>query len=409
MTSSPDTRLDISRKLHRKLLPLVLGLALFVTLGVPLLYGFFEYRALVRHNQEQATQIAGNLNRLILEDTLLWKYQLQKYQDILDSNISRKDFTAVRILNPANRSDIYLAHIQNGDMRWQRLLTAKVAVPLSFNREIVGTVEVERSLIPLTMITAGLFLICALGGVTLAILVYRLATQAAGELEQEVADLVTELESFNYTVSHDLRAPLRNIGRMGEVLITDFEGRLDDECVGLVKRMTDASNRMKSMVDGLLDLTKVSRQELKCEMVDLSGMAHEVIEELRQSSPHRTVICTIADHVVAHGDPRLLRSVLQNLLGNAWKFTNFRDDAVVEFGVKQDEGRDVFFVSDNGAGFDMNYAHKLFTPFQRLHNATEFEGTGVGLATVRRIIQRHGGQIWVRSEKGYGTIFCFQL
>jgi hypothetical protein len=304
---------------------------------------------------------------------------------------------------------VYLSHIQNGDMTWQQFLTATVSVPLDFNRETVGIVEVERSVMPLAIITAGLFLVCALGGAMLALLVYRLSTRAAGELEQEVAELVAELESFNYSISHDLGAPLRHISGIGEILVTDFEGRLDQEALGLVKRMTAATRRMRAMIDGLLDLSRVSRQELRCERVDLSSMAREIIDELREISPQRRVLCTIADDVVATGDPRLLRSVLQNLLGNAWKFTVCREDAAIWFGVKREDGKDAFFVSDNGAGFDMNYAHKLFTPFQRLHSSTEYEGTGIGLATVRRIIQRHGGNIWATGEVGQGAEFCFHL
>jgi signal transduction histidine kinase len=236
------------------------------------------------------------------------------------------------------------------------------------------------------------------------------------DLEQRVAErtqqLVTannELEAFSYSVSHDLRAPLRSINGFSQALLEDYSDKLDEEGKSHLARARAASERMGQLIDDLLNLSRMSRLEMRRETVNLSKIACEIKEELRAAEPEREVDFFIDDALVAQADPRLLRIVLNNLLGNAWKFTSKRQHARIEFGCAAENGNKAFFVRDNGAGFDMQYAAKLFGAFQRMHATTDFPGTGIGLATVQRIIHREGGQIWAQSELNVGTTFRFTL
>jgi len=218
-----------------------------------------------------------------------------------------------------------------------------------------------------------------------------------------------ELEAFSYSVSHDLRAPLRAVDGFSRILLDEYADRLDDTGRDRLKRVRAAAQRMATLIDDLLKLSRITRSELKREDIDLSALANEVIEELRKQEPDRIVQCTIEPGVIVWGDHRLLRIVLDNLLGNAWKFTSKRPDARIEFGRQMQNGEPVYFVRDNGAGFDMAYAEKLFGAFQRLHDASEFPGTGIGLATVQRIIHKHGGRIWAEGAVEQGATFYFTL
>jgi PAS domain S-box-containing protein len=236
------------------------------------------------------------------------------------------------------------------------------------------------------------------------------------ELEQRVADrtaqlLATnrELEAFSYSVSHDLRAPLRGLDGFAQAVLEDYGGRLDETGSAYLERIRAASQRMATLIDDLLALSKVTRTELRRETVDLSGLASEVAAELRKNQPERAVDVVIAPGLEAVGDRRLLHVVMQNLLANAWKFTGQRSPALIEFGLVLRDGERPYFVRDDGAGFDMAYANKLFTPFQRLHTPAEFEGTGVGLATVQRIVHRHGGRVWAEGQVDRGATFYFTL
>ncbi len=236
------------------------------------------------------------------------------------------------------------------------------------------------------------------------------------ELEQRVAERTAqleaanrELEAFSYSVSHDLRAPLRGIDGFSQALLEDYSEQLDDQGRDYLRRVRAATQRMSRLIDDLLGLSRITRGELRREAVDLTGLARSVAEQLREAQPERQVEFQVADGLSAYGDPRLLRIALENLLGNAWKFSSRTAGAVVEFGVMRDDGEDVYFVRDNGAGFDMNYASKLFGAFQRLHDVREFEGTGIGLATVQRIVRRHGGRVWAEGEPGRGATFYFTL
>jgi PAS domain S-box-containing protein len=241
--------------------------------------------------------------------------------------------------------------------------------------------------------------------------VHRLNEELEERVRQRTAELeasTRELDAFAYSVSHDLRAPLRSLAGFSEVLLEDYSDVLDDVAQGYLSRIESNAERMARMIDDLLDLSRATRVELHREDVDLSAISLDVIAELRDADPDRQIHVAVADGLITTGDPRLIRLVLINLLGNAWKFTARRLPAVVEVdGVGPD--RQVFVVRDNGAGFDMRYAAKLFDPFQRLHSNSDFEGTGIGLAIVQRIVQRHGGRIWAESEIEIGTSFFFTL
>lgn len=218
-----------------------------------------------------------------------------------------------------------------------------------------------------------------------------------------------ELAAFSYSVSHDLRAPLRAIHGFSKILLDDYSDRLDAEGRSHLTRVCSAAERMGGLIDDLLELSIVGRTELHTEHVDLTALAHEVIDQLRASEPQRNVEVHIAGDLRTVADPRLMRLVLQNLLGNAWKYTRRTDHPRIEMTGRYDEAEAVFEVRDNGVGFDMAHAAKLFRPFQRLHRSSEFEGTGVGLAIVARILLRHGGHAWADSAPDRGATFYFAL
>jgi PAS domain S-box-containing protein len=218
-----------------------------------------------------------------------------------------------------------------------------------------------------------------------------------------------ELESFSYSVSHDLRAPLRAINGFAQALLEDCARDLDDQGKNYLRRVCAASKHMGELIDDLLGLSRVTRAELRRETVDLSALAASIAAELKQTDPRRAVDFVISPGLLTEGDAGLLRVALQNLLQNAWKFTATKPQAKIEFGLAKQNGKSGYFVRDNGAGFDMDYADKLFGPFQRLHSTSEFEGTGIGLATVQRIIRRHGGRVWAEGELNRGATFYFSL
>jgi PAS domain S-box-containing protein len=218
-----------------------------------------------------------------------------------------------------------------------------------------------------------------------------------------------ELEAFSYSVAHDLRAPLRGIHGFSRALLEDYRDKLDDEGRDFLDRIGAGAERMAELIDALLTLSRVSRVELQREAVNLSRAANAVVKHLRASQPERAVDFVNEQQVIGHGDAALLRALLENLLGNAWKFTGGRPSARIEFGCDETGGKAVYYVRDDGAGFDMAYADKLFAPFQRLHDAGAFAGTGIGLATVQRIVRRHGGKIWAEGAVGRGATFYFTL
>jgi len=239
----------------------------------------------------------------------------------------------------------------------------------------------------------------------------RLATNnkllERAKAEAEAAN--RELEAFSYSVAHDLRAPLHVIDGYCQALLEDCGDTLSVECKKYLDSVCRSAERMGRLIEDLLKLSRITRAGLHRRSVDLSHLAHSVIAALREREPRRYVEVNIADGIVADCDEGLLRVVLENLLGNAWKFTGKRADARIEFSTLKQDDTFVYFVRDNGAGFDMAIAGKLFSAFERLHPSSEFEGTGIGLATVHRIIGRHGGRIWAESETNRGASFFFSL
>jgi len=218
-----------------------------------------------------------------------------------------------------------------------------------------------------------------------------------------------ELEAFSYSVSHDLRAPLRGIDGFSQAVLEDYADRLDEAGKSYLYRVRAASQRMSQLIDAMLNLARLTRAEIRSQTLDMSGMVKAILEDLQKMEPDRQVECVVPKNLFATADPQLIRAVLENLLGNAWKFTRQQEKARIEFGYESYKGQPAYFVKDNGAGFDMTYAHKLFGAFQRLHAYTEYPGVGVGLATVHRIIQRHGGQIWAEGAVNKGAVFHFTL
>ncbi len=234
------------------------------------------------------------------------------------------------------------------------------------------------------------------------------------ELEQRVMERtrqlqasIKELEAFSYSVSHDLRAPLRGIDGFSQLLLKKYADQLDETGNNYLQRIRNASTRMGNIIDDLLQLSKVSASKIKTKSVDLSQLVHSILTELRETEANRKVELEIQDGVFIDADPRLFRIVLENLISNAWKFTGKKESTIIRFGVKEQNGEQVVFIKDNGAGFNVKYTHKLFGAFQRLHSTTEFEGTGIGLATVLRIMNLHGGRIWADSTLGEGAAFYF--
>lgn len=228
------------------------------------------------------------------------------------------------------------------------------------------------------------------------------------DANQKLEGANKELEAFSYSVSHDLRAPLRTIDGFSRILLEDYAANLDGEARDYLGRVRVASVHMGHLIDDLLNLSRVTRSPLRRGQVDMSALVDGIVKDLRAAQPGREVEFSIEEGVAAWGDTRLLLVALENLLGNAWKFTSKTPDARIEFGVEKKPGG-AYYVRDNGAGFDANYAGKLFGAFQRLHSAGEFEGTGIGLATVQRIIHRHGGRVWAEGEVGRGATFYFTL
>jgi light-regulated signal transduction histidine kinase (bacteriophytochrome) len=242
--------------------------------------------------------------------------------------------------------------------------------------------------------------------------ILKLNAELEERVRQRTAELASanrELEAFAYSVSHDLRAPLRGIDGWSLALLEDYSDKLDTQAQDYLTLVRTEVQRMSRLIDDLLKLSRLSRSELRQESIDLSAMVESIAKRVRQSAPERTAEFVIRPSLQTNGDPSLVEAALQNLMENAWKFSGKNPQARIEFGSEYKNGRMIYFVRDNGAGFDMAYAKKLFVPFQRLHKTSDFPGTGIGLATVQRIIRRHGGEIWAEGTVGAGAAFFFTL
>jgi light-regulated signal transduction histidine kinase (bacteriophytochrome) len=236
------------------------------------------------------------------------------------------------------------------------------------------------------------------------------------ELEQRVQERTSELEAANreleafaYSVAHNLRSPLRAIDGYSQVLIEDYANRFDEEGEEYLRRSRRASQNMADLIDDLLELSKVTRERMQYQLVNLSAIAQEQLTQLQSTNPERKLELHIEPDIIVNGDEELLRMALLNLFDNAWKFTHSKDIAKIEFGKKKSQGKTIYYIQDNGCGFDMAYIDKLFSPFQLLHSPQEFNGNGIGLATTERIIRRHGGHIWAEAEVDRGATFYFTL
>ncbi|HEX2394326.1 MAG TPA: PAS domain S-box protein [Bacteroidales bacterium] len=276
-----------------------------------------------------------------------------------------------------------------------------------FGRKKDGTdFPVEVSLSPLHWdITGEIMIIAAIRDVSKQ-------KQAQAELAKRTKELETinrELESFSYSVSHDLRAPLRSIEGFSNKIINEFANNIDDKARGYFLRIIKATRHMGILIDDILKLSRISRIEMNPEYIDISEIAQSISNELSESEPLRRAEVKIQPSITCCADKNLITIALQNLLENAWKYSRKKDQTIIEFGTKELNGNTVYFIKDNGVGFNMNYAGNLFKAFQRLHSNAEFEGTGIGLATVHRIIERHSGDIWAESEENKGTAFYFTL
>jgi two-component system sensor kinase len=228
-------------------------------------------------------------------------------------------------------------------------------------------------------------------------------------VNNELQTAYNDMESFSYSVSHDLRAPLRIIDGMIELLFRDHSDKLDDNGGRLLNVIQGHAKRMDQLVLGLLALSKAGRQDMRIDEIDMERMVEPIVEDLKALAPGRNIEVSIKKLPPAHGDVRLIRQVLTNLLSNAVKFTKDKDMTSIEIGGRSEDGEDVYYVRDNGAGFDMNYADRLFGVFQRLHSAREFEGIGIGLSIVHRIVRRHGGRVWAEGRPSEGATFYFAL
>jgi light-regulated signal transduction histidine kinase (bacteriophytochrome) len=233
--------------------------------------------------------------------------------------------------------------------------------------------------------------------------------QQLARVNDELTASNQDLESFSYSVAHDLRAPLRRIAGFSSIVLGENRDRLGEKSAQFLDRIGAGVTQMGLLVDDLLELSQIARSPMNRRNFDISELAQSVTDTLAEAHPEHRVETFVKQGMRANGDPRLIRIVLENLLGNAWKFSARTNEVRIEAGAEERDGETIYFVRDNGAGFDMQYSGKLFKPFQRLHHADEFEGTGIGLSIVHRIITRHGGKIWAESAVGKGTVFWFTL
>jgi len=305
--------------------------------------------------------------------------------------------------------ELSLAHLLAGEQRVPEAAGDQSSTGRHLRRDGSG-VEVELIWHP-----------CRFEGEPAHLVVVQLAAGAGeardpGELERQVAELSCqlaaaqrELETFSYSISHDLQAPLRHINGFSQALLDDYVDSLDHEAREYLSRISQAAGKMSQLIEAIQQLSRVARSELSRQPVNLSVAAQVIALELKHGAPRRQVEFTIQEGVSGDADPRLARQLLEILIGNAWKFSSKKESASIEFGASQQNGETVYFVKDNGVGFDMSYADKLFSIFHRLHRADEFEGTGVGLAIARRIVGRHGGRIWAESAPERGATFYFTL
>ncbi len=374
--------------------------------------------------EQELTQHRDNLQKLVEQRTAVLEQQATIIDQIHDSVISTDmDGFVVSWNRGAERLHGYTREEATGrhisfifPEQEHQFLTHEVIAPLQANGEhetearmlrkngepffahISLSMQKDKKGDPIGMI-----------GYAIDITQSKLAKEAIKQKAMELETINEELASFSYSVSHDLRAPLRAINGFSSALVEDYADVIDDTGKDYLQRICAGSERMGLLIDDLLMLSRVTRNEIHRELVDLTEIAHQAVEKLQQHEPERQIEVDIKTGMTAFGDRRLLEIVLDNLLGNAWKYTRKTSQPKCAFGIQQIDGQPVYFISDNGAGFDMKYSNKLFGAFQRLHSSEEFEGIGIGLATVQRIIRRHGGRIWAEAAVDQGATFYFTL
>jgi CHASE3 domain sensor protein len=380
-----------------------------------LLTGLDEYLEPYESAERTIDGVAAELRSLTADNP-----RQQEQLDVIEPFITEKfdELGETISLLTSDGVDAALDVVTTG--RGKIVLDTIRALVVSMQAEEDGLLEVRQDatsrLRALNLATQGVGIVLV---VLIAVLIVRNAShnvavrrRAETALIRRSQDLETansELEAFSYSVSHDLRAPLRSMGGFSQALIEDYGDQLDGEAQDYLQRIGASSRQMGQMIDDILALSRSTRQELTREKVDLSAYVEAIIGDLRNRDPDRRVTVEIEPNLTVWGDARLLRSVLDNLLNNAWKFTSKKDGARIEFGASSMGNERVYFLRDNGAGFDMAYVDKLFGIFQRLHAATDFEGNGVGLATVVRLVGRHGGRVWAEGEANKGATFYFTI
>jgi light-regulated signal transduction histidine kinase (bacteriophytochrome) len=343
-------------------------------------------------------------------------YQMGKVQNVADIENAGLSDCHIKILSQFRVRANLVVPLLQGENLWGLLCIHQCAAPRQWQETDVDFVSQIANHLGVALHHAEL-----MAKLQAEIVERQQAEQRAQDLNKglnqaiiELKAVNKELETFSYSVSHDLRAPLRSIDGFSQALIEDCLDQLDESGHDHLRRIRTATQKMGQLIDDLLTLSRVIRSDMRREAVDLSRAASHTCTVLQQAHPERLVEFNIQPGLVAQGDPRLLQVVLENLLNNAWKFTAKKPQATIEFGLLPPETSDnistyTYFVRDDGVGFDMAYVEKLFSPFQRLHSITEFPGNGIGLATVQRIIHRHGGQLWAEGSLGQGATFYFTL
>ncbi|MGH7507442.1 MAG: sensor histidine kinase [Longimicrobiales bacterium] len=378
-----------------------------------------EESALRRVAEQRLRQTLPGFRMLFAANPLpMWVYDpvTLRFLEVNDAAVGRYGYTRDEFLSMTledirDRADVPALH---EDLRRAREALQDAGI---WRHRLKDGSEIEVHIRSHTLERDGRSTVLVVGeDVTERLRAERALQELNAELEERVAsrtaELATanrELEAFSYSVSHDLRAPLRSIDGFSQALVEDLGDAIEPAAREHLRRIRAGAQRMAELIDDLLRLSRINRYELAHEAVDLTGLARAVAAELRQHEPDRDVTIRIADHLAVEGDRRLLRLMLENLIGNAWKFTRRKSGARIDVGAELHDDAFMYFVRDNGAGFDMRYADKLFGVFQRLHPLTEFEGTGIGLAIVQRIVIRHGGAIAAFGEIGKGATFHFEL
>ncbi len=348
--------------------------------------------------------------------------RLSFIRDLFSSSESPEQELLQRVVDTRKPMVIPSAHDElTSSVNLERLqCRSLVIVAMRADDQIIGTLALirERAGNPYTADDAS-FLQYVADRAAISVANVRLVQtiqQLNAELEQRVQKRTVqleaankELEAFAYSVSHDLRAPLRAVDGFSRIVLDRYNAMLDETGQDYLQRVRSGAQRMGQLIDDLLKLSRLTRTDMRHDRVDLSELAREIEVDLKESQPDRSVEFIVAKDLAVVGDERLLRSALENLLGNAWKFTSLTPKPRIEFGVKCLDSDQVFFVSDNGAGFDMAYGDQLFGAFQRLHSMSEFPGTGIGLAIVQRVLHRHGASVWAEGAVGQGATFYFKF